>query len=57
MTLPTFFLVCSLATMIGVTYAHCTSLLDDYPGRRILITFTGVLLYGLFGYLALPVVS
>lgn len=57
MTTEIFFLICSLAALIGTTYAHCTSLLDDYPGRRILITFSGVLLYGLCGYLALPVVE
>lgn len=57
MSLDTFFLICSLATLIGVTYVHCTSLLDDYPGRRIMLSFAGVILYGLFGYLALPVVT
>lgn len=57
MNLQLFYLLCSLATLIGVAYANGTSLLDDKPGMRLLYCFGGVFLYAIFMYLSLPPVE
>lgn len=57
MNLQLFYLLCSLATLIGVSYVNCTSLLDDRPGLRLLYSFGGVLVYAIFMYLSLPPVE